>query len=74
MRFIPFPYILTLPISPAAPGPCQARLPNGRQCRRPASRASGYYKCRVHDYDRGRDLGAGQSLRPTDRAVEQVLA
>jgi hypothetical protein len=52
MRFIPFPYILTLPIRPAAPGPCQPRLPNGRQCRRPASRASGQHKCVVHDHDR----------------------
>jgi hypothetical protein len=50
MRFIPFPYILTLPLRPAEPGPCQARVPDGRQCRRPASRASGYHKCPVHDF------------------------
>src|SRR5258708_10029375 len=52
MRFITFPEILTLPTRPAEPGPCQARLPNGRHCRRPASRASGYHKCPVHDQDR----------------------
>jgi len=51
MRFIPFPSILTVPLRPAGPGPCQGRLPNGSDCRRPASRASGYYKCAGHDHD-----------------------
>jgi hypothetical protein len=89
MRFIPFPYIFTVPLHPAEPGPCQARLPNGRQCRRLASRASGYS---VHDHDRpdiiAREItGTGRwpvttlcggytkdTLHPTDQAARRVLA
>jgi hypothetical protein len=52
MRFLTFSEFAGLPLRPAEPGRCQARLPNGRQCRRPASRASGYHKCPVHDHDR----------------------
>jgi hypothetical protein len=49
MRFVTFSEFAGLPIRPSEPGPCQARLPTGRQCHRPASRASGYHKCPVHD-------------------------
>ena len=71
MRFITFPSILTLPVRPTQPGPCQARLPNGRQCRRPASRASGHHKCTVHEG--GRDPGTARAPRPAEEAEKRVL-